>query len=74
MYPDEQTYMKVSGMQQQGGVEGVAGEVRKNFSAKDIDDQTPVRIVSSDENGAVVEIAQGPMRGQTGFVARQNVD
>jgi hypothetical protein len=74
MYPDEQTYLKVSRMQQQGGVEGVAGDVRKNFAAKDIDDQTPVTIVSSDDNGAVVEIAQGPMKGQTGFVARQNVD
>ena len=74
MYSDEEIYLKVSRMQQQGGVEGMAGEVRKNFSAKDIDDQTPVRIVSSDENGSVVEIAQGPMKGQTGFVARQNID
>jgi hypothetical protein len=74
MYPDEEVYLKVSRMQQKGGVEGIAGDVRKNLSAKDIDDQTPVRIVSSDENGAVVEIAQGPMKGQTGFVARQNVD
>jgi hypothetical protein len=74
MYPDEQTYLKVSHMQQQGGVEGMAGDVRKNFSAKVIDDGTPVMIVSSDENGAVVEIAQGPMKGQTGYVARQNID
>jgi len=74
MYSDEQTYLKVSRMQQQGGVEGVAGDVRKNFAAKDIDDQTPVTIVSSDDNGAVVQIVQGPMKGQTGFVARQNID
>jgi hypothetical protein len=74
MYPDEESYLKVSRMRQEGGVEGMAGEVRKNFSAKDLDDQTPVRIVSSDENGSVVEIAQGPMKGQTGFVARQNID
>ena len=74
MYPDENTYLKVSRMQQQGGVEGMAGDVRKNFSARAIDDQTPVTIVSSDDNGAVVEIAEGPMKGQSGFVARQNVD
>lgn len=74
MYPDEQTYLKVSHMEQQGGVEGMAGDVRKSFSAKTIDDQTPVNIVSSDDNGAVVEIAQGPMKGQTGFVPKQNVD
>ena len=74
MYPDEETYLKVSRMQQQGGIEGMAGDVRKNFIALAIDDQTPVTIVSSDQNGAVVEIAQGPMKGETGFVAKQNVD
>ena len=74
MYPDEQTYLKVSRMQQQGGIEGMAGDVRKNFIAWAIDDQTPVTIVSSDENGAVVEIAQGPMKGHSGFVAKQNID
>ena len=74
MYPDEQTYLKVSRMQQQGGIEGMAGDVRKNFVALAIDDQTPVTIVSSDENGSVVEIVQGPMKGHSGFVAKQNVD
>ena len=74
MYPDEQTYLKVSRMQQQGGIEGMAGDVRKNFIAWAIDDRTPVTIVSSDENGAVVEIAQGPMKGHSGFVAKQNID
>jgi hypothetical protein len=74
LYPDEQTYLKVSRMQQQGGVEGMAGDVRKNFTALAIDDQTPVTIVSSDQNGAVVEIVQGPMKGQAGFVAKQNVE
>ena len=52
----------------------MAGDVRKNFTALTIDDQTPVTIVSSDDNGAVVEIAQGPLRGQSGFVAKRNVD
>ena len=74
MYPDEQTYVQVSRMQQHGGIEGMAGHVRKNFTALAIDDQTPVTIVSSDANGAVVEIAQGPMKGQSGFVAKRNVD
>ncbi|MBV8139014.1 MAG: hypothetical protein JO121_25810 [Deltaproteobacteria bacterium] len=74
MYPDEQTYLRVSRMQQQGGIEGMAGAVRKNFIAWAIDDQTQVTVVSSDENGAVVEIAQGPMKGHSGFVAKQNID
>jgi hypothetical protein len=71
MYRDEETYMKVSRMKEQGGVDGLAGEVRKDFSAKDIDDRTPVMILSSEENGAVVEIAEGPMKGRMGFGARR---
>ena len=74
LYPDEQTYLKVSRMQQEGGIEGMAGDVRKNFTALAIDDQTPVTIVSSNENGAVVEIAEGPMKGQSGLVDKQHVD
>jgi hypothetical protein len=56
LYSDEQTYLEVSHDKQQGGLEGMAGDVRKKFSAREIDDQTPVKVVSSDDNGAVVEI------------------
>jgi hypothetical protein len=33
MYPDEQTYLKVSRMEQQGGIEGIAGDMRKNLAS-----------------------------------------
>jgi len=52
----------------------MAGEVRSKFSTRTIDDQTQVNVVSSDDNGAVVQISDGPMKGQTGFVAKQNLD
>jgi hypothetical protein len=74
LYPDEGEYLKYSRMRQQGGVEGMVGEVGKKFVAKDIDDQTQVKIVSSDDNGAVVQITDGPLKGQTGFAAKQNID
>lgn len=74
LYPDEQTYLDVSHQKQQGGVEGMVGQVRNKFSAREIDDQTPVKVVSSDGNGAVVEITEGSMKGQSGFVAKQNLD
>jgi hypothetical protein len=73
LYPDEETLVEVSHRSQQGGVTGMVGSVQKSFSAKQIDDQTPVQVLSSDENGAHVEIIDGPLRGQTGFVAKQNV-
>ena len=52
----------------------MVGDVQKNFTAKQIDDQTPVKVLSSDSNGSEVEITQGPMNGQAGFVANQNLD
>jgi hypothetical protein len=74
LYSDEQTYLEVSHEKQQGGVEGMAGDVRSKFSAREIDDQTAVKVVSSDDNGAVIDITEGPMKGQSGFVAKQNLD
>jgi hypothetical protein len=74
LYSDEQTYLDVSHEKQQGGVEGMAGDIRNKFSARQIDDQTPVKVVSSDDNGAVIQIIEGPMKGQSGYVAKQNLD
>jgi hypothetical protein len=74
VYPDEQSYLHTSHEKQSGGVEGVVGDVKENIEAKQIDDQTPVQIVTSDENGAVITVTDGPMKGATGFVAKQNVD
>jgi hypothetical protein len=74
LYPDEQTYLQVSRQKQEGGIEGMVGKVNKSFNAKEIDDQTPVDVLSSDDNGALVKISEGPMKGQTGFAAKQNVD
>jgi hypothetical protein len=74
VYPDEQTYLHTSREKQEGGVVGIVGDVKQNLTAKQIDDQTPVQIVTTDEYGAVVTVTDGPMKGATGFVAKQNVD
>ena len=74
MFPDEQTYLHTSREKQEGGVVGVVGDVKQNLTAKQIDDQTPVQIVTADDYGAVITVTDGPMKGATGFVAKQNVD
>ena len=74
LYPDEQSYLNTSREKQQGGVTGVVGDVKESVTAKQIDDQTPVQVVTSDDNGAVITVTDGPMKGATGFVAKQNVD
>lgn len=73
MYSDEQSYLKVSRMKQEGGIEGMAGNVANGIQAKAVDDDTPVKVISTDENGAVVVITAGPLKGQSGFVPAQNV-
>ena len=74
LYSNEHEYLTASRMSQEGGVQGMIGDVDKSLTAKKIDDQTPVSVLSRDDNGAVVTITDGPMKGQTGFVAKQNVD
>ncbi len=74
LYPDEHTLVEVSHRSQQGGVTGMVGSVQKDMSAKQIDDQTPINVVSTDDNGAQVEIIDGPLKGQSGFVLKQNVN
>jgi hypothetical protein len=73
LYPDEKTLIEVAHRSQQGGVTGMVGNVQKSLSAKQIDDQTPVQILSTDDNGTQVQIVDGPLKGQTGFVSKQNV-
>jgi hypothetical protein len=63
LYPDEATYQKVSHEPAPSGA-----------NAPQVDDQTPVVIISADDNGAVVQIMDGPMKGQNGFVPKNNVD
>jgi hypothetical protein len=63
VYPDEATYQTAS--RQPAGA---------SANAQQVEDQTPVVIISTDDNGAVVQIIDGPMKGQNGFVSKDNVD
>ena len=74
VYPDEEAYLHVARMKGEGGVAGIVGDVKQKFQAKEIEDQTPVQIVAADDNGAVVTVTDGPMKGLTGFVPKQYID
>ena len=74
VYDNEHSYLETSQMKQEGGPEGMVGEMKQRMTTKQLDDQTNVEIVTSDDNGAVITVTDGPMKGQTGFVAKENVD
>jgi hypothetical protein len=74
LYPDKATFDKVKGLQNQGGAAGMFGGIGETFVAKKIDDQTPVKVISTDDEGAEVEITDGPMKGTAGYVAKDSVD
>ena len=74
VYPDEEAYLHVARMKGEGGVEGIVGDVKQKFQTKEIEDQTPVQIVTADNNGAVITVTDGPMKGLTGFVPKQYID
>ena len=74
LYPDEATYEKVKGMKKEGGAMGMLGGLGEGFMAKQLDNNTPVRIISSDSEGAQIEVTDGPNKGMQGFIAKENVN
>jgi transcription antitermination factor NusG len=74
VFPDQATFDKVAKMKSEGGAMGMLGGIGASLAAKEVDDQTPVRIIASNEEGSVVEVTDGPFKGVKGFVPRQNVN
>lgn len=74
VYPDEETFTKLSNLKNQGGVVGgMIGGLGEGLAAKQVDNNTPVRIVSKDDKGAQVEVLDGAFKGMHGFVPKDNV-
>lgn len=75
VYPDKNTFDKLQSVKQQGGaIGGMIGGMGENLVSKKVDDKTPVKILSSDDKGAEVEVLDGPNKGIQGYVGKGNVD
>ena len=74
IYPDEDTYKKLAQMKAQGGVAGMLSGMGENLATGKLDNQTPVKILSSDDLGSNIEVSDGPSKGMKGFVPKANVD
>jgi hypothetical protein len=73
LYSDEATYLKLKSMKQEGGASGMLGGIGESLTTKELDNNTPIRIISRDSEGAQVEITDGANKGAQGFVAKDNV-
>ena len=74
VYPDEDTFTKLVNLKKQGGVGGMIGGLGEGLAAKQVDNNTPVRIISSDDKGSQVEVMDGAFKGLQGFVPKDNVN
>jgi len=73
VYPDENTFVKLTDLKKQGGVGGMLGGLGEGLAAKQVDNHTPVRIISSDDKGSQIEVLDGAFKGMHGFVPADNV-
>jgi len=49
------------------------GGLGQNLAAKQVDDKTQVKILSTDDKGSIIEIGDGPNKGMKGFVPKTSV-
>lgn len=74
VYPDENTFTKLTELKKQGGVVGgMIGGLGEGLATKQVDNNTPVRIIHSDDKGSQVEVLDGAFKGLQGFVPSDNV-
>src|ERR1700738_4213075 len=59
VYDNEHSYLETSHMKQEGGPEGMVGDMKQRMTTKQLDDQTNVQIVTSDDNGGVLTLNAG---------------
>jgi hypothetical protein len=73
LYRDEATFERIKDLKNQGGPMAMLGGLGEGFVTKELDNHTPVRIISQDSEGAQIEVTDGPDKGAQGFVPKQNI-
>jgi hypothetical protein len=73
IYPDRQTYDKLADLKKSGPLGQLASGLGKGVESKSVDDKTPVKIISSDDEGDTIEVTDGPNAGVSGFVPKNSV-
>ena len=75
IYPDKNTFDRLQSVKRQGGaIGGMIGGMGENLVSKKVDDKTPVKILSTDDTGAEIEVLDGTDKGMQGYVGKANLD
>ncbi len=74
VYASREQFDKVHSMKSEGGAAGMLGGIGESILAKKVDANTPVKIISSDNQAAMIEVLDGPNKGFQGYVAKDDVD
>jgi len=74
VYPDENTFAKLADLKRQGPIGGAIGGLGEGLATKQVDNNTPVKVLSSDDRGAQIEVLDGAFKGMQGFVPKDNLN
>ena len=74
VYGSKEQFDKVQQLKSQGGPASIFAGIGENVLARKVDNNTPVRIITSDDEGASIEVLDGRDKGFQGYVAKDNLD
>jgi hypothetical protein len=74
VYASKEQFDRVKSMKSQGGAAGFLGGLGETMLAKPIDNNTPVKVLSTDDEGATIEVLDGAQKGLQGYVASDNLN
>jgi ABC-type oligopeptide transport system substrate-binding subunit len=74
VYPDKASFERLKNLQSQGGPAGMIGGLGASLVAKKVDNGTPIKVISSDEDGYQIEVLDGANKGISGYVSKDSVD
>jgi hypothetical protein len=74
VYTSKKDFENLTSLKSRGGAEGMVGGLGETFMAMRVAADTPVKILSSDSEGADIQVLEGPNAGLRGYVAKDNVD
>ncbi len=74
VYPDKASFERLKSLQSEGGPAGMIGGLGASLVAKKVDNGTPIKVISSDDDGYQIEVLDGANKGISGYVSKDSVD